>query len=137
MDELTVNGGCHCGAIVFTINVPRRIDAIECNCSICKKTGYLHYHIKHSDFNLLQGEDKLTEYRFNSKKAFHYFCKICGVKSFYKPRSHPNDYSINLRCVNFPEDLILNITQFNGKEWEGSINNFPEQPVGAPSHDEG
>jgi hypothetical protein len=62
-------------------------------------TGFVHLIVPASRFRLLQGEDAFTEYRFNTGTARHLFCKYCGVKSFYVPRSHPHGYSVNLRCI--------------------------------------
>jgi hypothetical protein len=71
----------------------------ECNCSICSKSGYLGLTVPPSRFTLLQGEDCLSTYTFNTGVARHLFCRYCGVKSFYIPRSHPEGYNINVRCV--------------------------------------
>jgi hypothetical protein len=75
------------------------IDALECNCSICRMTGYLHLIASRDRFTLLRGAGSLAEYRFNSGTARHLFCRVCGVKSFYVPRSHPEGYSVNVRCL--------------------------------------
>jgi hypothetical protein len=92
-------GGCHCGAVRFEVRAPAVIDALECNCSICTMTGFLHLIVARERFALQQGEDALAEYRFNTGTARHLFCRHCGVKSFYVPRSHPQGYSVNVRCL--------------------------------------
>jgi hypothetical protein len=96
---ITHCGGCHCGRVRFEVDAPARPQVQECNCSICRMTGFIHLIVPASRFRLLQGEDALTEYRFNTGTARHLFCKYCGVKSFYVPRSHPHGYSVNLRCI--------------------------------------
>jgi hypothetical protein len=96
---ITQCGGCHCGRVRFEVDAPARPQVQECNCSICRMTGFIHLIVPASRFRLLQGEDALTEYRFNTGTARHLFCKYCGVKSFYVPRSHPHGYSVNLRCI--------------------------------------
>ncbi len=96
---VTHRGGCHCGAIAFEVDAPARITASDCNCSICRMSGYLHLIVPRSRFRLLQGADQLTEYRFNTGAARHLFCSRCGVKSFYVPRSNPDGYSVNVRCL--------------------------------------
>jgi hypothetical protein len=96
---ITHCGGCHCGRVRFEVDAPARPQVQECNCSICRMTGFIHLIVPASRFRLLQGEDALTEYRFNTGIARHLFCKYCGVKSFYVPRSHPHGYSVNLRCI--------------------------------------
>ena len=93
------SGGCHCGAVKVEVEAPTRIVASDCNCSICRMSGYLHLIVPRSRFRLLQGADELTEYKFNTGAARHLFCGRCGVKSFYVPRSNPDGYSVNVRCL--------------------------------------
>ena len=111
-------GGCHCGKVRFEFEAPESIEVLECNCSICQKLGYLHLMIPKSEFRLLSGEDSLTSYQFNTGTARHLFCKDCGVKSFYVPRSHPNDYSVNARCLDDGSVDMLTVTPFDGQNWE-------------------
>jgi len=92
-------GGCHCGAVHFEVRVAPRPLLQTCTCSICRMTGYVHLIVPASRFHLARGADALTEYRFNTGVARHLFCRHCGVKSFYVPRSHPHGYSINARCL--------------------------------------
>ena len=92
-------GGCHCGAIRFEVEAPARPTVLECNCSICRMTGFLHLIVPAARFRLLAGSEDLGEYRFNTGAARHLFCRRCGVKSFYVPRSHPDGYDVNLRCL--------------------------------------
>jgi hypothetical protein len=96
---VTHRGGCHCGAVRFEVDAPARVTVSDCNCSVCRLSGYLHLIVPASRFRLLQGADSLSEYRFNSGVARHLFCRCCGVKSFYVPRSNPDGYSVNLRCL--------------------------------------
>lgn len=110
-------GGCHCGAVKFEIEAPEKIKCGDCNCSICAKSGYLHLIVPKSKFKLLQGESNLTTYTFNTGVAQQRFCKTCGVKSFYIPRSNPDGYDINVRCLEpMPEQLEVEL--FDGKNWE-------------------
>ena len=99
-NHVTHSGGCHCGAIAFEVEAPARIVAADCNCSICRMSGFLHLIVPRSRFRLLQGADQLTEYKFNTGTARHLFCSRCGVKSFYVPRSNPDGYSVNVHCQN-------------------------------------
>ena len=91
---------------------------LDCNCSICSATGYLHLFIPHDRFTLLSGGESLTSYRFGSGKAEHLFCKICGVKSFYQPRSHPDCWSVHLACLDDASGIDPTITKFDGRNWE-------------------
>ena len=111
-------GGCHCGRVQFEVLVPAEIDVSECNCSICSKTGFLHLIVPKSRFQLLQGAEHLSTYTFNTGVAKHLFCKICGIKSFYVPRSNPDGYSVNLRCLDPGTVKSVTITQFDGRNWE-------------------
>lgn len=98
--------------------LPDEITADECNCSICQMIGFLHVITPRSKFRLLTGEDKLTEYLFNTGVAKHWFCKICGVKSFYIPRSNPDGYALNLRCMDRDQFAKVTIQPFDGQHWE-------------------
>ena len=110
-------GSCHCGAVQFEVEAPEKIVCQDCNCSICSKSGFLHLIVPKSKFNLIRGESHLTTYTFDSAEAKHKFCKICGIKSFYIPRSNPDGYDVNVRCLDpQPEELI--IEPFDGKNWE-------------------
>jgi hypothetical protein len=95
----THRGGCHCGAVAFEVQAPARLTVSDCNCSICRMSGYQHLIVPSARFRLLKGADSLAEYRFNTGVARHLFCRHCGVKSFYVPRSNPDGYSVNARCL--------------------------------------
>ena len=87
-------------------------------------TGYQHVKVPASSFRLLQGEDVLITYEFNTRVAKHYFCGRCGIKSFYVPRSHPEGISVNLRCLD-PETIDkITITTFDGRHWEENAHLF-------------
>ena len=111
-------GGCHCGAVRFEAVLPRAVEAQACNCSICAKTGFLHVIVPESRFRLIQGAEQLTTYTFNTHTARHLFCKVCGVKSFYRPRSNPDGWSINAHCLDDMEVLKITVTPFDGRDWE-------------------
>lgn len=110
-------GSCHCQAVTFQIEAPEVIEADYCNCSICSKSGFLHLIIPLSKFRLLRGQESLSTYTFNTGIAKHTFCKICGVKPFYTPRSNPDGMDINVHCLD-TENLTVNITEFDGRNWE-------------------
>jgi hypothetical protein len=111
-------GGCHCGAVRFEAQLPAVVEAQSCNCSICEKSGFVHMIVPESRFRLLQGSEALTSYAFNTGVARHLFCKICGVKSFYRPRSNPDGWSLNARCLDDVEGLDIRIEAFDGRNWE-------------------
>ncbi len=111
-------GKCHCGAVRFEVSLPNEIEALECNCSICKMTGFIHVIVPASRFKLLEGNESLITYTFNTHTAKHRFCRICGIKSFYIPRSNPHGFSVNLRCIDSSEFKEVIINHFDGHNWE-------------------
>jgi len=111
-------GGCHCGAVRFEAALPARVEAQSCNCSMCAKTGFVHIIVPESRFRLTQGAERLTEYTFNTGVAKHLFCSACGVKSFYRPRSNPDGWSVNAGCLDDVEGLDIHIEAFDGQNWE-------------------
>jgi hypothetical protein len=115
-----LNGGCHCGAVRFSVEVEEPVELTDCNCSICAKTGFQHLIVTDAAFTLERGAGALTRYRFNTGTAEHLFCKACGIKSFYRPRSHPDGWSVNWRCIDPGHGMIPSITPFDGQRWEDS-----------------
>lgn len=111
-------GGCHCGRVKFEVEAPAEIEVFECNCSICTKTGFLHLIVPKSRFSLIQGSENLTTYTFNTGVAKHLFCNVCGVESFYIPRSNPDGYSVNVRCLEPTTITEITVRRFDGKNWE-------------------
>jgi hypothetical protein len=118
MSMVRHSGGCHCGRVRFEVQAPAILEVGECNCSMCSKTGYLHLMVPAAQFKLVSGEDALTRYQFNTRTAKHFFCSQCGIKSFYVPRSHPDGYSINARCLDEGTVKGMTVTQIDGKNWE-------------------
>ncbi|WP_293370096.1 GFA family protein [Nevskia sp.] len=114
------HGGCHCGAVRYTVRAPARITAQSCNCSMCARTGFLHLIVPAAAFTLDAGGDMLSEYTFNTGVARHRFCKRCGVKSFYVPRSNPDGYSINVHCLDPGTVEALTVEAFDGQNWEAN-----------------
>lgn len=113
-------GGCHCGRIRFEIDAPAVIAALDCNCSICRMGGYLHLIVPASRFRLLAGADALTEYTFNTGAAKHLFCRHCGIKGFYVPRSNPDGFDINVHCLDPRTIERIEITPFDDTRREQS-----------------
>ncbi len=111
-------GGCHCGAVAWEAETNDAIVADACNCSICAMTGFVHIIVPASRFRLLQGEDALTAYTFNTGVARHLFCKHCGIRSFYVPRSNPDGFSLNLNCMDKAQFKSVEIRDFDGQNWE-------------------
>lgn len=110
-------GRCHCGAVTFTVDAPAELEVEDCNCSICAMSGFLHLIRPRAAFELVSGQDMLTEYRFNTGVARHLFCRVCGVKPFYVPRSNPDGISVNARCL-VPAPGSVRVVPFDGQNWE-------------------
>ena len=115
-------GGCHCGNVKFEVDAPADLELSDCNCSICRVSGYLHVFVPKAAFRLLTGECDLTSYQFNSGVARHYFCARCGIKSFYVPRSHPDGISVNVRCLDPNTIASTTVKPFDGQNWEQNIH---------------
>ena len=115
----TYRGSCHCGAVSFEIEADLS-QLVRCNCSICSKKGSLHTRVPPQRFKLMAGADDLALYQFNKKIAKHYFCRHCGIHPYLRPRSTPDLYAINVRCL---DDLDADsgdyeVTLFDGRNWE-------------------
>ncbi|MEQ1438828.1 GFA family protein [Fontimonas sp. SYSU GA230001] len=115
---ITRTGGCHCGRVRFEVQAPATLRVQRCNCSICRMTGFEHLIVPAADFRLLSGAGDLTEYTFNTGVAKHLFCRHCGIKSFYVPRSNPDGYSVNLRCLDPATVGAVEYEDFDGQNWE-------------------
>ena len=116
----THTGGCHCGAVRFEVEAPARITASDCNCSICRMTGFLHLIVPAARFRLLTSQDALATYSFGTGVAKHLFCRHCGIKSFYVPRSNPDGFSVNVRCLDEGTVEGVDVEPFDGRNWEQS-----------------
>ena len=120
-------GQCHCGKVTYTVEADLETGRNGiCNCTSCTMKGFLRHHVEKARFKLLTGFDDLKLYKFGTLSAEHYFCKSCGVESFYRSRSDPNMWDINLRCLRHaktgrPVDIYALIYQLgDGEHWEDS-----------------
>lgn len=115
-------GGCHCTRVRFAVLAPVKLEVDECNCSMCRRMGFLHLIVPRTRFRLLCGADALVTYSFNTKVAKHLFCGTCGIQSYYVPRSHPDGYSVNARCLEpgTVEEMI--VRPFDGQHWEAHVH---------------
>ncbi|MEM9599554.1 MAG: GFA family protein [Pseudomonadota bacterium] len=120
----TYQGRCHCGTVRFEFDAPQAVEVTDCNCSLCAMTGYEHVFVEEADLRFIAGRDALSSYRFGTGTADHLFCRHCGIKPLYRPRSHPGAWSVNARCV---EGLtIARRIPFDGQNWEKSIEGLYE-----------
>ncbi len=117
-----VEGGCHCGAVRFRIRL-RDHKALACNCSMCAMKGMINVIVAAEDFELLAGAEQLATYRFNTGVARHNFCRTCGIHPFTRPRSHPDGYDVNARCLDGGSGF-LEVEPFDGQNWEQSVDSI-------------
>lgn len=115
---ISAAGGCHCKAVRFEVDLPAKVSAVLCNCSVCYMAGAPHVIVPGSRFRLLSGADQLTSYSFNTGVAKHLFCRVCGIKSFYYPRSNPDGVSINAHCLDAGVIDVSDVAGFDGQNWE-------------------
>ena len=115
---ITHRGGCHCGRVRFEVDAPAELSIDAFNCSLCARTVYLHLIVTGSRFRILQGQEALTTYTFNTGTAKHLFCSHCGIKPFYVPRSHPDGWSVNARCIDAGTVTGMKINRIDGRNWE-------------------
>jgi hypothetical protein len=110
----THTGGCHCGAVRYSVT-GEITNPITCNCSHCSKKGFILWFVDNAAFTLEQGADTLTSYQFNKKQIDHVFCKQCGTQSFARGVAFPQ-VAINVRCLDNIDVNALTTTEYNGKE---------------------
>ncbi len=115
---IEAEGGCHCGRVRFGVRFASPPTLLDCNCSICAATGFLHLITTAADFTLHTGAEALTDYRWGSGTARHLFCATCGIKSFYLPRSHPDGFSVNWRALRGVEGIAPVIVAYDGRDWD-------------------
>jgi hypothetical protein len=125
-NAISYEGGCHCGAVRFRVVVDKH-EATDCNCSICTKKGFLHLIVPPENFTLLCGTEALTTYTFNTGTAKHTFCRICGIHPFYRPRSHPDSFDVNVRCLDGDVVSQFRIIPFDGVNWEQNVDSLRSQ----------
>jgi hypothetical protein len=117
-----VGGGCHCRAVRFAVELgDDELVVLECNCSICAKKGFLHLIVPEAQFTLESGQQALVTYLFGTHVARHMFCRLCGIHAFYRPRSHPLSWDINVRCLDDVPLTRWRIKPFDGAHWDEAI----------------
>ncbi len=117
---VTYRGGCHCRRVRFEVDAPAALEVLDCNCSICRMSGYLHLIVPAARFRLLSGAKSLVDYRFNTGTARHRFCRHCGIKSFYVPRSHPDGIDVNARCLYGDSIAAMRVQAFDDNAREAA-----------------
>ena len=106
-------GGCHCGSVRFRVRLAGGFEARRrCTCSYCRMKGAVVVSTTRDDLRIEQGEEALTEYRFNTGTAPHWFCSRCGIYTHHQRRSNPSQFGVNVACLagvspfDFPEVVV-------------------------------
>jgi hypothetical protein len=117
----TLEGGCHCDAVRFSVELDDDVrEVLDCNCSVCMKKGFLHLIVPEDRFTLVKGADHIITYSFGTGVAKHMFCSVCGIHAFYRPRSHPDAWDVNARCLDTPLSYWT-VRPFDGVNWEANV----------------
>jgi hypothetical protein len=119
----TYHGGCHCGAVRFEVDAAEDV-ALDCNCSMCTMKGFLHLIVPESALRILRGEGALAVYTLNTGVAKHMFCRTCGIHPFYRPRSHPDQWDVNVRCLDGDAPSSFRVERFDGRNWEANVESI-------------
>jgi hypothetical protein len=99
---------CHCGAVVIELDLPNGIvDPRRCDCSICRRKGAIVASVPLSGIRIVQGEQHLRLYQFNTRVARHYFCGLCGIYTHHQRRSFPDQYGYNVGCLEGINPFLL------------------------------
>lgn len=115
-------GGCHCGRVRFEV-VGDITAASQCNCSICTKKGVMNTRVAPDRLEITQGREDLALYQFGTRTAKHWFCRHCGIQVFANPRRAPDQYAVNLRCLDDFYRLLptVQVRYFDGQHWEEAV----------------
>ncbi|MET1025518.1 MAG: GFA family protein [Dongiaceae bacterium] len=121
-------GSCHCGAVTFRIDA-EIVELTTCDCSLCAKKNALMTKVHESALTILSGEDVLSLYQWNTKRAKHYFCSKCGIYTFHRKRAAPDHYGVNILClddfdhaavpVRMTEGAGMSLVETARDEWPG------------------
>ncbi|XP_073041273.1 LOW QUALITY PROTEIN: uncharacterized protein [Primulina eburnea] len=116
-------GGCHCKRVRWQVQAPKSVVAWECNCTDCSMRGNTHFIVPSQQFEIDEDSKQfLTTYTFGTHTAKHTFCRVCGITSFYIPRSNPDGVAVTFRCVDPGTLTHIEIRKFDGSNWEGSYS---------------
>jgi hypothetical protein len=104
----TKTGTCHCGAVEFEVTLEKGLENLRrCNCSLCRRKGAIMAGVPIANLKVVKGADMLTLYQWNTKLAKHYFCKMCGIYTHHQRRSNPNEYGVNVACLEGVDPFAL------------------------------
>ncbi|GAB2224817.1 hypothetical protein Droror1_Dr00005594 [Drosera rotundifolia] len=114
-------GGCHCRSVRWRVEAPSSVVAWECNCSDCSMRGNTHFIVPSEKFELLgNSKEFLTTYTFGTHTAKHTFCKVCGITSFYMPKSNLDGIAVTYQCVDPGTLSHVEVRKFDGRNWDSA-----------------
>ena len=118
MAESKHEGGCHCGAVRYHVDLDTAQGGLTCNCSMCGRAGTILSFVPVAKFSLDQGSDNLESYKFNKHHIDHVFCNVCGIKSFARGLSPKGErmIAVNVRCLEDVDVFTQPTQQFEGKK---------------------
>ena len=122
----TFKGACHCGRLTFEVRAELGY-VVDCNCSICRRTGALWHPAADADLRIVTGEAELALYQFNTRTAKHYFCRHCGIHPFIRPRLDPGRWAVNVRCIDGVDLASMKVRRFDGQNWEAAAAAYHER----------
>jgi len=111
------SGSCHCGAVQFKFSTVVT-ELTTCDCSICIRKNALMLKVHETDFELVKGAQSLTEYKFHTATAKHYFCSTCGIYPFHRKRVTPDYYGINVNCLTDFKTAGIPVRETNGSKMD-------------------
>jgi hypothetical protein len=127
----TYRGACHCGRVTFEVQADLNY-VVDCNCSICRRTGALWHPAADTELRVLTSEAELILYQFNTKTAKHYFCGHCGIHPFIRPRLDPSRWAFNVRCIDGVDLASIKVRAFDGQNWEATAQAYYDRPKKSP-----
>ena len=111
----TYSGTCHCGRVKFEVDAD--IDHVRvCDCSICRRRGALLHRVDEGDLRILTPLADLTLYQWNTRTAKDYFCPVCGILPFRRPRTAPDKWSVNVRCLDGVDLAAIPVKYVHGSK---------------------
>ena len=111
------SGSCHCGKVKYQVELDLSQTLATCNCSICSRTGSVMAFVPEQRFQLLTGENAMTDYQFKTMNIHHLFCATCGVRSFARGTDRKGSpmYMINARCLEGVDLNAVTTKEFDGR----------------------
>jgi hypothetical protein len=107
-------GSCHCGGVRFRVRA-EIAELTTCDCSICVKRNALMARISEADLIMVAGEELLTLYEWNTRRAKHYFCSRCGIYVFHRKRAAQDHFGVNIFCLDGFDPAALPVRATEGE----------------------